>query len=306
MSSNGQNVVQQNFRTNVTRWIFPPFNQYEIVTDTLVTVGKYAIFAGGVQKNVYVTDNVWIWDTELDTWSNGTLSVARNSICGASIRDIAIFAGGSTRDTPIGYGNWTYVTNVDIYNVTSKVWSRRDLMMPNTQLSSAVYKDLIFFGGGLQYSQYLEIFDYTTNSWSVQCFPTKRINLAMGVALNYLVTVGWASETTADLLTISKGSAANNSLCLTYVTTGTTGTQPTTGVTSGTSSGPTSAGATSGMTSAGPTSAGTTSGMTSSGTTGETTTTGVTSEASTNGVSSSTTGPSDNTKPGFVVIFYIF
>ncbi|HJS55530.1 MAG TPA: PKD domain-containing protein [Chitinophagaceae bacterium] len=142
----------------------------------VTTAGSKIFFAGGTLPLYDAVSRVDIYDINSQTWSTAELSMARGLIIAFAIGNQIYFAGGATGVYDGGVGNT--VTRVDIYDVTSNLWStieapnpvfRRLLWGPKTAIvgSKAFHTDFTFDAG--------------TNSWLT--LPPLTIPPRSGVAV---------------------------------------------------------------------------------------------------------------------------
>jgi len=119
------------------------------------------------------------------TQSIATLSEARAWIAATSSGDLIFFAGGILSFTSVS-------DRVDIYNVTSGIWTTATLSLPRGGLAAASSGNLVFFAGGgnslnfiLQTnffsgnaSNRVDIFNTSDGSWSIATLSQARTGLA--------------------------------------------------------------------------------------------------------------------------------
>jgi len=96
----------------------------------------------------------------------GTLSVPRQFIAIAAAGNKIIFAGGQTANGS--------VSTVDIYNVTTNIWTTASLSQPKAYATAISNGNKIFIAGGenedlimgTQFYSTIDIYDVSTNTWS--------------------------------------------------------------------------------------------------------------------------------------------
>jgi hypothetical protein len=95
---------------------------------------------------------VAIYNVTSNSWTTSSLSQARDLLAATSVKDIAIFAGGSASS-----GNSAVV---DIYNVTSNTWTTSSLSQARNSLEATSVKDIVIFAGGTasSYSAIVDMF----------------------------------------------------------------------------------------------------------------------------------------------------
>jgi hypothetical protein len=87
------------------------------------------------------------------------------SLAAAGLQDIVVFGGGTN-------GSYNTLSSVEIYNVTSRAWTRNSsaLSVPRAFLAAASAGDAILFAGGtsasLVFSSAADLYNITTNTWS--------------------------------------------------------------------------------------------------------------------------------------------
>jgi hypothetical protein len=132
----------------------------------------------------------------------GTLSQNRYDLSVASAGNKILFAGGSalTMNPWGGYGS----TRVDIYDLVTQSWSIAELSIGRSEMAVAVSGNKIFFAGGtdndgngtsIAYSN-VDIYDASTNSWSVTYLSVPNRNLEGGSVGNKVFFAGGNSSFT--------------------------------------------------------------------------------------------------------------
>jgi hypothetical protein len=90
------------------------------------------------------------------------LSQARNNLAGCSTQFLAFFAGGH-----INLSN-TGTTNVDIFDLETRNWTRTDLSAPRGKLVCTAVQDVVLFAGGIDgstFSAVVDVFNITSRTW---------------------------------------------------------------------------------------------------------------------------------------------
>ena len=139
---------------------------------SVVTAGNKVFFAGG-RVHEFDSNVIDIYDASSNTWSKATLSQARFSISSVSVGSKVIFAGGDihAEQGKIGVRGSTVI---DIYDVSSDVWSQASLSKDNNGAVGAVTvgTKALFMGctGGCpcynRYSEVADLYDLSSNSWT--------------------------------------------------------------------------------------------------------------------------------------------
>ena len=147
------------------------------------TVGTKIFFAGGAMTGAHST-TVDIYDTASGSWSTANLSQSkRDGMVVATVGNKIFFAGGGDND-------WYDITSrVDIYNTTTNTWSVAELSSPRKYMAAATLGNKVFFAGGSFWnmsdyeegSNIVDIYDNTTNTWSVQFLSEGRYDLTATV-----------------------------------------------------------------------------------------------------------------------------
>ena len=149
---------------------------------TAASVGTKVFFAGGSTLNGNPSNVVDIYDNSTNTWTTATLSRARHSLAATSVGTKIFFAGG------FGYVNNqpTQLSTVDIYDNSTNTWTTATLSEGRSNLVAAANGSKVFFaGGGIQgfssfyefYSNALDIYDNSTNTWKKEYLSVARGNL---------------------------------------------------------------------------------------------------------------------------------
>jgi hypothetical protein len=172
-----------------------------------VTVGTKVLFAGGgtsymcgknnCNKNNVMSDTVDIYESSDDTWSTGSLTVARSFLAGVAHGTKAFFGGGDTS------GSDTGSKRVDIYDSATGSWSSTDFSAERTMLAAAASgKAVIFFGGasrtGESISSVFDIYNVEEETWVTDNSASARM-LAGGASVgDYAVFAGGFDSSGSD------------------------------------------------------------------------------------------------------------
>lgn len=127
----------------------------------------------------------------------GELSVPRRLLSAAAAGNKIVFAGGypDYDDNPLA--------TVDIYDLDSRLWSTSRLSFKRVSMATAVYDSKIYFAGGIDYeldlargntTSNIDVYDASTNDWSVKNLSTARMGLASAVAGGKIYFAGGATE----------------------------------------------------------------------------------------------------------------
>lgn len=145
-------------------------------------LGNKVVFAGGTGRAdiagpVYMYNKVDIFDVTTGARTNASLSKGRSNIaCGAAGTKI-VFAGG-------WYWDMMYSilpsNNVDIYDITTGVWTKTTLSKKRDNITAAVIGNKILFAGGTSNMgdvTNVDVYDVSTNTWSVIYMPAARSSM---------------------------------------------------------------------------------------------------------------------------------
>ena len=152
--------------------------------------GTKVLFAGGWSfANQDVTSRVDIYDTVSQTWSTAELTKARYDISVIAVGNKIFFAGGTD--------DWFFTSRIDIYDVSSNTWSTAELSKARGRMAVAAIGNKVFFAGGDCFdevaggtninsvSDVVDIYDISTNNWTVSHLSERRGNLEFaGASLN--------------------------------------------------------------------------------------------------------------------------
>lgn len=136
---------------------------------TATTVGNKIYFAGGITlfnpNDIEATTQIDIFDAISGSWSTSSLSEAKGDHAAISVNNKIYWAGGKPATQPI----YPYVSNlVEIRDVNTPSSLFACLFQPNASLQ-AVLKDnkIVFFTGEGAIQNKFDIYDITTNAWSI-------------------------------------------------------------------------------------------------------------------------------------------
>jgi hypothetical protein len=146
-----------------------------------------AIFAGGtVERGQPKSKSIDVWNSQTNTWSLEQMSIGRDLLGVGSNGDFTIFAGGSAPQV-----NQSETAVVDIWNHKTNKWTVSKLSQPRKKPHAiAAGNKIIVAGGelakpsGLQvggYSSTVDIFDITTETWTVATLSQPRQYFGMSV-----------------------------------------------------------------------------------------------------------------------------
>ena len=165
---------------------------YDVIADkwstTNLSLGRYALsavpagnkiyFAGGntTTSNCSSTNFVDIYDNVTNTWSNTKMNkwlAWRTSI---AIGNKIFWAGGESYDCN---GKHSFSSDVEILELNTKTTSYSCLFQPNEKFKAVVKDDKIIFFIGEGYRTKFDIYNTTTDTWSVGVLPTSIYGAAI-------------------------------------------------------------------------------------------------------------------------------
>jgi hypothetical protein len=159
------------------------------------SVKDLVLFGGGgyIYNNTPIvwSDRVDIFNAISGIWTTASLSVAREDLAAASVKDLVLFGGG-------GYILF-YSARVDVFNATSGVWTTASLSVVSAYFAAVSVWDLVLFGGGYNasvwssHSDRVDIFNATSGVWTTTSLSQARSNLAAASVKN-LVLFGGGEE----------------------------------------------------------------------------------------------------------------
>ena len=138
-------------------------------------VGNKIFYAGGYDDGIignypetWTDKRIYIYDASSNIWSTDSLSIERADM-GTIAANNKIYWGGGWVDGPPGGSQWVATNSVEIRDLATNTTSFDCLSEAKSGLT-AVRKDnkIIFYGGN---NARFDIFDLTTNSWSIGVLP---------------------------------------------------------------------------------------------------------------------------------------
>jgi hypothetical protein len=159
--------------------------------------GTKIVYAGG-WKGVYCQMNYYkassavdIYDRNSHTWTTGQLSNDRGDIAVASLGNKIFFAGGVSWDNYQSLQWSGSYDNVDIYDASNNTWSVAHLSKGRESICAVVIGNKVIFAGGTYFtknslftnpvgnaSDAVDIFDASTNTWSVAKLSVARTDIS--------------------------------------------------------------------------------------------------------------------------------
>jgi len=168
--------------------------------------GNVAAFGGGVVPfiSAFTPSNVVdIYHSATNTWTTGTLSVARAFLGAAATSRHIFFAGGSSASGD--------VATVDIYEISTGVWTTANLSVAREGLRGTATSTKAFFGGGYTAGgDVVDIFDEVTGTWSTAKLSVGRGFPGAAATEDFVIfaggyTIQGASITVADIYNVRTG-----------------------------------------------------------------------------------------------------
>lgn len=174
----------------------------------VVLQGK-VYFAGGVAgfySQVYYSDRIDVFNSETQSWEQTMkLPMSRAAVGCGGVRDTILFGGGFHRAHYSSIEAPLVVSRLDVLNVTSKEWSRLNLLEPRANIAvTTMHNRYIVFAGGLgetTRSDMVNVFDV-----QLQRFRHYKLTLARSNAI--ALTIGYTAIIAggiADGGTVDKG-----------------------------------------------------------------------------------------------------
>jgi hypothetical protein len=164
---------------------------------TVAVAGNKALFAGWEYSGF--TNRVDIYDASANSWSTAALSEARTGMSAISVGNKIFFAGGYKNYDGLNEAPYEFSTRVDIYDIVTNTWSTADLGEARSAMSAAVVGNKVFFAGGYSnvnpggaplYSNRVDIYDVSTNTWSSTKLSRARANITAATAGNKVLFAG--------------------------------------------------------------------------------------------------------------------
>ena len=162
---------------------------------SMATVGNKILIAGGVESNGMSngpSSRVDIFDWSTNTWNTAELSKARYQMATAVLGNKVFFAGGLD-------GSPSSISTVDIYDAATNSWSVAQLSQGRAALSAAAVGNKVVFAGGFYYvntvgdllfSNVVDIYDATLNTWTTSALSIPRGMLTATAVANKIYFAG--------------------------------------------------------------------------------------------------------------------
>ena len=162
--------------------------------------GNKLVFAGGwisPGNDFPSSTRIDIYDITTGGWATAELSAGRFA-SGVAVLGNKIFFGGGGVQQNNGWGAWQYSGTgslaVDIYDVSTQLWSTAQLTSPRCPTGASAGGKIIFFGGDDMYpSSRVDIYDEATNSWTNTLLSESRYINQAAIAGNKIFLAGGSS-----------------------------------------------------------------------------------------------------------------
>ena len=145
--------------------------------------GNKLVFGGGIGRTdisgpVYLYATADIFDITTGVRTTGKLSKARSNISVGAAGNKIVFAGGWFWDMSYNIIN---SNAVDIYDVTTGLWTKTTLSIKRESMAVAVVGDEIIFAGGATNNggtvKNVDIYNVSNDTWTTTNLPTARYGL---------------------------------------------------------------------------------------------------------------------------------
>lgn len=154
-------------------------------------IGNKIYFAGGKQKSS-ASDAIDIYDAQTGAWSVSRLSTPAASLAAIAVNNKIYWAGGFNFGVDQS-GNLSQLRRcqVEVKDLVSNSISSANLFKPVSSLVAAVRNNqIIFFPGAGDFSYFFDVYNVSTNSWSVGLINTGLRDGARFVYKNEIYVAG--------------------------------------------------------------------------------------------------------------------
>ena len=155
------------YDVSANTWTVAVLSEKMRVGMAVTTVGNRIYFAGGTGNwNIFdynPTSKIDIYDAGTNTWSTSALGRARGGLAGIAVNNKIYWAGGEV------YENLPEKINqVEIKDMNTQASTLECLFQPNAFFSAVAKNNKIVFftGWGVEQNKF-DIYDITTNTWSI-------------------------------------------------------------------------------------------------------------------------------------------
>ena len=218
------------YDASINSWSAASLSEVKYNGDVAIAVvDNKVLFAGGTKQTAGLSTNVSsrvdIYDASSDTWSTTELSQARSGIATAVVGTKVFFAGGWTASCCDGDD---YPANpssrIDIYDNATNTWTTAELSEARFDIAATANGNKVLFAGGYYYgspllfptSNRVDIYDASTNSWSISALSEPRSNIkAVSVGNKMLFAGGVGNNNVSgkvDIYDITTGNWSSASL----------------------------------------------------------------------------------------------
>jgi hypothetical protein len=173
--------------------------------NAIVSSGNKIFFAGGSNGAINLS-TVEIFNLTTLTWSIAQLSLPRTGISAVACANKVFFAGGISSSGPS--------SRVDIYDIATQSWTTAELSEARTRITTATIGNKVFFAGGCSNTPFewsgisnkIDIYDLSTNTWSVKILSETKIGFTATAAENKIYFAGgwtpFAGSSTSSIIDI--------------------------------------------------------------------------------------------------------
>ena len=151
------------------------------------TIGTKAFFAGGEYPNDGLTSNIDTYDASSETWTKSSFSAPFNqgwAPYGIAVGNKNYWAGG-VYYSPATYTSYT--NHVEIRDETTQSSTFACLFQPNSQFEVVVKNNkIVFFTGTGAEKNKFDIYDVTSNTWSIGELPQNIVGASL-ISVNNII-----------------------------------------------------------------------------------------------------------------------
>ena len=171
-------------------WSVAALTETYLAGMSATTIGSKIYFAGGTGYwsvfDYNSTSKIDIYDAASNSWSQSSLSEPRGFHAAIAVNNKIYWAGGDTL-----YGNNT--NSVEIRDANTQTSTFACLFQPN-RVFDAVLKNnkIVFFTGEGEVKNKFDIYDLTTNTWSIGVL-SQNIEGASIISVNNIIYVAGGS-----------------------------------------------------------------------------------------------------------------
>lgn len=148
-------------------------DDYKTYISAVTAAGTKLVVAGGFNAASETLKDVFIYDTETETWQHDSMSVPRAAFSAIELGSKVYFPGGGVFDNI----NSVYINQpgMDVYDLVSSTWSYIEIPSKRRWTESVTYNNKLYLIGGRDtsslFTSYIEAFDPSNNTWEVFDMP---------------------------------------------------------------------------------------------------------------------------------------